>query len=455
MNKRSKTILTIGFYLFLISTVFSYTILTDTFSGEIKSNYWASTNMPISIIVDVDGGSFSFDSYELVRDCLKKWQEVTTSYLSFTISGYSLADINYTSIIETGTEDYFSIYYPLSNNYHSDGDTRHEVIFDSDGEIISNIFRVDPTNVLGVGIPFTDESTGEIKDAVLIVNTSIDLSIPILKAAVVHELGHFIGIGHTGVTPNILADEILATMYYASFPNDDSLGYTLAADDIAALSTLYPANNIEDNFGAIEGSVKSATGDGIFGISVIAVNKSSGEAIGGLSGYLRGSSGSGEFQITGVPEGTYVLYAEPIDGSQNVSSLEGINIGGIFTSIETSFTSEFFNDVSLTRDTDNKVVISESATDITVTKGYTTKGVLVYEDSDNETNEVESIEGAYPTIPGGEGFVKATAPEASTGESLNSGSCSVSGGKNKGLMLIFLLIVLVGYRKKAQRTKSK
>lgn len=442
----------ISIILFLLfsTQINSFVLVTNERDGEIQTAYWQYSKMPIKLTVDSKDISFiGLNGEEITKRCINPWLSTGTSFVNFEISGYTENEITADSITNEDGQYYQSIKIGLDSNYIKDGDDSHEVIFDVDGSIISEVFNVDSDAVIGAGIPFVDGESGLINDGFIILNTSINLSLEILEAAMVHEFGHFLGIGHTNITPNILNDKTLPTMYYTSFPEDDSLGRTLESDDIAAISTLYPAKNFEEFFGAISGTLLDQGGSPIFGISVVAISEDGERAVGVLSGHLTGESGDGEWIISGVPEGKYYLFAIPIDGGKEVSNLRGSNIGGIYTSISTDFNAKFIPNISLNFDYGEnneilKVKISTQATILNVKRGKTIYGITIINNGADIVTASE-MDGSFPYIANGENWTKETAPSPASGiiiETEESNGCAISSSENTNSIypLLFFLV---------------
>ncbi|MEL6904414.1 MAG: IPT/TIG domain-containing protein, partial [Planctomycetota bacterium] len=138
-----------------------------------------------------------------------------------------------------------------------------------------------------------------------------------------HELGHFLGLDHSGVCG--------ATMY----PYVDStviLHRSLSYDDVGGMRSIYPAQS----FGRVNGSVvRASDSSAVAGAHVVAL-----DADGRVAGAILSTS-SGAFALTGLDGGTYTLYADPLD--QPVS---GSNLGGGQT-VETDFQTTALGTVSV------------------------------------------------------------------------------------------------------------
>lgn len=119
-----------------------------------------------------------------------------------------------------------------------------------------------------------------------------------LGDVVTHELGHLLGLSHSEV--------LEASMFYAAFPGQN----TVSTDDIAGVKSNYGTN-----YGTISGVVRGGDDVGILGVHVVAFSRTSGDAIGVISGE------AGNFSIKGLNlNDSYYLYTGPL---KNLSALPG------------------------------------------------------------------------------------------------------------------------------------
>ena len=110
----------------------------------------------------------------------------------------------------------------------------------------------------------------------------------------VHEFGHTLGLQHS------LASAVMSTLTTSASSKSSPLG----ADDIAAISLLYPAANYL-HVGSISGRV-TLNGTGVGLASVVAISPTN-QAICTLT------NPDGTYQINGIPPGpTYYVYAHPL-----------------------------------------------------------------------------------------------------------------------------------------------
>jgi hypothetical protein len=129
-----------------------------------------------------------------------------------------------------------------------------------------------------------------------------------LFLTLVHELGHTAGLQHTW-TSSVMSTEITRGMTKA---------HPLGADDIAAISMLYPTSGWAANFGSITGQV--TLGDqGVNLASVVALT-ANGEAISTLT------SPDGTYELGGLSAGAYQVYVHTVPPSLPSELLQPVNL---------------------------------------------------------------------------------------------------------------------------------
>ena len=115
---------------------------------------------------------------------------------------------------------------------------------------------------------------------------------------VTHELGHALGANHT--------DVLGAAMFQSGFANDNCQA-SLSSDDIAFVSSLYPASG-GNGFATVAGRAALAGGQPLRGGMVTALNPANGVTVSGLT-----SLADGTFRFQ-APVGDYLFYVEPLGG---------------------------------------------------------------------------------------------------------------------------------------------
>jgi matrixin len=163
----------------------------------------------------------------------------------------------------------------------------------------------------------------------------------------VHELGHTLGLQHS------LASGVMSTLWTSA----SSKAVPLAADDIAGISQLYPADNYLATVGSISGRV-TMNGTGLNLASVVAISPSN-PAISTLT------NPDGTYQINGVAPGLYFVYVHALptpaqgEGSPNNIVYPKDVTGAQRTLNYNAFATQFYNGKSGgTRDAQQALVIS-------------------------------------------------------------------------------------------------
>lgn len=176
--------------------------------------------------------------------------------------------------------------------------------------------------VLGATTFMYDDETGELVEADIFFNSTFEWSTAAsgdpsrfdVESVALHEIGHFLGLGHSAIGETEFRPEggrrVLgsgAVMFPISLGRGSIADRSLQPDDIAGLSDLYPEGNFEDTHGGVHGRVRRGSA-GVAGAHVVAFNIRTGALVGGFS-----MGGDGEFQILGLTPGAYVVRVEPLD----------------------------------------------------------------------------------------------------------------------------------------------
>ncbi len=322
------------------------------------------TSVPIPY--RTDGGNLgpltNDQANQLVQQMFQVWQDVPTAAIAYTrlgqIQGVTGGDV-------VTPADFNAVACPQSGS----GSGQNPIIYDADGSLFQALGF--SSRVIGFAGPQLISSSGRIVCALAALNGKFLLGSPPLlsqdqfAAAFIHEFGHFSGLDHSQINTTCLSgptfcgpnsDTVLGlpTMFPILLPVTEPGGVpaqkTLAADDIAWISRLYPetVNNpptqvpFSSTHGTISGKVFFS--DGVThaqGVNVIArnVNAPQKTAVSVVSGYLytgdRGQDVTGHLgsrfgslnpQLAGafdipVPAGQYTLEVEAIlsgftDGSR-------------------------------------------------------------------------------------------------------------------------------------------
>lgn len=179
-----------------------------------------------------------------------------------------------------------------------DDNDLHLILFDEDGS--SGWF---PSGTSTVAItPISFFTGGQIIDADILFNgrdysftTSAQVGRFDIQDVAAHELGHLLGLDHSGVVGSTL---------YPYVDPSVILGRSPSVDDIHGIRDMYPSATI----GSIVGSVARATGGTpVLGAHVVA-RDSSGRTVGATI-----TDSSGNYRVAALDPGTYTLWADPLD----------------------------------------------------------------------------------------------------------------------------------------------
>lgn len=187
-------------------------------------------------------------------------------------------------------------------------DGLHQVLFDESND--SGYFPVG-TGIVAI-TPVWYAGDGHITDADVLFNgagfgftTSGQAGHFDVQDVAAHELGHLLGLDHSGWAG--------ATMYPYVDPTV-ILHRSLSLDDELGMRDAYPAAS----FAAIRGTIRRAADDTVVpGAQVVARGADGRTAAGAVAG------NSGGFELRGLEPGTYRLYATPLDFPVSAANLDG------------------------------------------------------------------------------------------------------------------------------------
>lgn len=199
---------------------------------------------------------------------------------------------------------------------------------------------IDESNndINGDGIPDLSNGSyapGTVIDGDIVFNSGVEWSISgdngsnDIRAIAIHEIGHMLGLSHSAIEDALMwpfANSIVAA------------GRTLAVDDIAYVSSFYPAgSDYALNFGQVTGRVINGLSNyAVLGAHVYAQEVESGKKlVGGYSGL------DGYFSLP-VPPGRYFIGIEPMDGDPAAMDPKRIN-SVIRNTLDTNFIEEYFD----------------------------------------------------------------------------------------------------------------
>jgi hypothetical protein len=195
--------------------------------------------------------------------------------------------------------------------------------FDDDGlSVLGFEDEPDLERVLGATSFVIDDVTGELIESDIFFNSTFSWSTSDsgesgrfdLQSIATHEIGHLVGLGHSALGESeprpsggwrVLG--AASVMFPVAFAAGNIADRTLQPDDIAGVSDLYPDGDFAKRTGAVAGRVL-LNGRPIFGAHVAAFDLEGGVLIGGFT-----INDAGDFQISGLRPGAYVIRVEPLD----------------------------------------------------------------------------------------------------------------------------------------------
>ena len=150
-----------------------------------------------------------------------------------------------------------------------------------------------------------------------------------IQGVLTHEIGHLLGLDHAGLVSSVMVP-------FAALSQLDQR--TLAYDDIAAITEIYPKASAAPPVGQISGVIQSG-GVGVFGAHVVAVDRDGTALVSALS------QRDGSYLLRFLPPGPYRVFAEPLD-----LPVSEQNIGGgstaFYRNLKIDFGTTYFGNAS-------------------------------------------------------------------------------------------------------------
>ncbi len=268
--------------------------------------YWNDPSN-VSVVINSTGSDDISDSshFTALRNAISAWNDVT---------GTTATLVENTSASEQA-----------STNWQSD--SRHLIFFDENN---SSGYFPGASGIVAI-TPLTFYTSGKIIDADVLFNgksylftTSGAAGHFDVQDVATHELGHLLGLDHSGVAG--------ATMYPYVDPTV-ILHRSLSLDDIHGVQHMYPSGT----FGRISGSLTRASDGSPVRGAWVGARDANGRVVGAIL-----STNTGQFTLPSLASGTYTVYVTPLDQPVTVSNLTSGH------TIDTDFEAQVLGSISVT-----------------------------------------------------------------------------------------------------------
>ena len=207
----------------------------------------------------------------LVQQAFQAWQDVPTATINFSKSGPLGADVTASNIM--AVEEALYTCSTLPGDPAGGIAKPRTIVYDTDGSILQALGE-DPSSVLGFATALcftTDGTNNNFNRGLALINgkfvTALPSSTTLVKAVMIHEFGHMIGLDHSQINLDCLTGTCspaeldgLPTMFPVLLDGAEEAMSTLATDDIAAISALYPESTFPTSTGRITGRVLFSDG---------------------------------------------------------------------------------------------------------------------------------------------------------------------------------------------------
>ncbi|HHO59258.1 MAG TPA: hypothetical protein ENJ64_03370 [Thiotrichales bacterium] len=270
-----------------------------------------------NIVLNLDQGMLGIRNKAqadlLIEQGFALWNNVSSATIQFTKGTDLSTDIN--------ISNFTTVLPNLNETVLHEDDGLNPIVYDTDGSIIDAFFGSGASNnTIGFAASIVFVGSSDFVEGYAVFNgRDIGLTNTEIKLLIAHELGHFAGLDHTqaninnsesfqGLPP--VCSTSLGNQYPVMYPFVCRDIESLHADDISAVSALYPSASFNQQFGQINGFFTDAAGNPIVGTNLWAENVTTGEVVSTVSDYLENNNG---FYQLFLPPGNYTLHANSIN----------------------------------------------------------------------------------------------------------------------------------------------
>jgi len=267
-----------------------------TFGVDGQPFTWNPATMPIKY--RVDGGPMSVapsgqvvisnaQGITRVQQMLQTWQNVSTAAVSFSNAGPILPVAGFSDGDVSSAPEFAAVAGSCQSGAQS------PIIFDANGRVLAEL-GADPL-IIGFSGQCALSKSGQIISDLVLLNgafqdgvTQPQLDANQFNEAIIHEMGHFLGLDHSQINLDLFLNALNAGQF-GTCDLDDLAGLPLmfpisfcqarldaglpqlAPDDMAWISKLYPSTNFAKTYATISGTIFSSDGQTpVQGVNVIA-----------------------------------------------------------------------------------------------------------------------------------------------------------------------------------------